>query len=197
MDYAFDTALNRTSARFKTSLAGRNGFFRALAGAPAVHTLVAVYEFAGRTAPHAPEAVRVSLMSDEFMQTQPEYRPSSRPQPILVITVGNTSVRYPLGIVQKVEEWSAPNMINQVGRPSHEADPLMYAQRSQSQLHIERTATALIPICDFLDLLHGKSVSGTVAGLEFDLNEGVVSGLRQFAAKMPPASLASASVECK
>lgn len=198
MDYVFDTALNKTSARFKTSLARGNVFFRVLAGPPPVHTLIADYEFAGRTPPRLPEVIRVSLMSSEFAQSPSEYRPSLGSEPVLVITVGERVGRYPLGIAQKIEEMRAPEAVSQVAQLRRGTDSRANSPQSPSELHIERTATAWIPICDFLVLVHGRSVHGTVAGLEFELNEDVVAGLRQFAAEMASASITwPASAYCK
>ncbi len=198
MDYVFDTALNKTSARFKTSLARGNAFFRVLAGPPPVHTLIADYEFAGRTPPHPPDAIRVSLMSSEFVQSPSEYRPSRGPEPVLVVTVGDRVGRYALGIAQKIEEIRVAEAVSQVAQLRRGTDPRVNSPQSPSELHIERTATARIPICDFLALVHGGSVHGTVAGLEFDLNDDVVAGLRQFAAEMASASTTSpGSAYCK
>lgn len=195
--YVFDTALNKTSARFRASLSRGNIFFRVLAGAPPVHTLIAVYEFAGRTPRRLPEAIRVSLMSNEFAESTSGYRPSAEPEPVLAITVGDRIARYPLGIAQRIEEWTS-GAASQVPQLRRGADPHANSPQTPTQLHIERTATAWIPICDFLILVSGRNVHGTVAGQEFDLNEDVVSGLRQFAARMESASTTStAPADCK
>lgn len=198
IEYAFDTALNRTTARYRTSLAGGNVVVRILSGPPAVHTLLARYEFAGRAPGRPPDTVRVSLMSDEVRQSASPYRPLLGAEPILVINIGDTMARYPLGIAQKIEEWSAPNVTQQVVRTTPGTESVNNAANAAAELRIERTATAWIPICDFLALVRGKNVSGTVAGLDFELNEGVISGLRQFAADMAPGSVApSSQIACK
>jgi hypothetical protein len=198
MDYVFDTALNQTSARFRSSLARGNVFFRVLAGAPPVHTLVAIYEFAGRTPRSLPATIRVSLMSDEFEESAPAYRPSAGPEPVLVITFGDRIARYPLGIAQRIEERSASDAVSQVPQLRRGEDPRTNSPQGPGQLHIERTATAWIPVCDFFILVQGTTAHGTVAGVEFDLNERVVSGLRQFAATMASAAtMPSGSAYCK
>src|SRR6202165_4681317 len=58
--YAFDTALNVTTARFKTSLASRSILSRIFRGSPTVHTLTAAYEILGRRAVSAPDSIRIS-----------------------------------------------------------------------------------------------------------------------------------------
>ena len=165
-------------------------------GPPTVHTLIAVYDFRGRVLPSRPDSVRVSLISDEFSQTTAQYIPSLGTTPILLVSVGDTVVRYPLGIAQKTEESIAPNAGMNISRPSQVEEPTKYSQLPR-QLHIERTATAWIPICDFLALVYAKDVHGTVAGLDFDLNEHVISGLREFAATMNPSTAVRDGTNCR
>lgn len=194
---AFDTALNRTRVRFRTSLASGNVLVRVFLGAPPVHTLIADYEFGGRAPLYRPTLVRVSLLSDEYKQASSQDFPLRGVEPILVVSLGDTVARYPLGIAQMVEEWSAPVTASSVSRPPRGAESVRYYQQESRQIHIERTATALIPICDFLALVSARNVHGTVAGLDFDLNDGVVSGLRQFVAKMNPDTADRDRVNCR
>ncbi|GAC1418553.1 MAG: hypothetical protein NVSMB53_17530 [Gemmatimonadaceae bacterium] len=114
IEYSFDTALNKTRARFKTSLASGNILVRVLSGPPTVHTLVAVYEFRGRAPAAHPDHVRLSLMSDEYKQASEQYFPLLGVEPTLVVSIGDTVVRYPLGISQRVEEWEVPNIPSSV-----------------------------------------------------------------------------------
>lgn len=197
IEYSFDTALNKTRARFKISLASRNILLRVFSGPPAVHTLVAVYEFRGRAPADHPDSVRLSLMSDEYKQAATQYFPLFGVEPILVMSIGDTVVRYPLGIAQRVEEWEIPNIPSSVSRPSRSDEPTRYFPQLPREIHIERTATASIPICDFLALIYARDVHGTVAGLDFDLNDGVVSGLRAFAAQMSPNAAARDGINCR
>jgi hypothetical protein len=196
IEYTFDTALNKTRARFQSSLGSSNVVLRVLLGPPTVHTLIAVYDFRGRVLPNHPDSVRISLISDEIRQTPASYVPSVGTIPILLVSVGDTVVRYPLGIAQRTEEWMVPNGGMNISRPSQGEEPPHYSQLPR-QLHIERTATAWIPICDFLALVYAKGVHGTVAGLDFDLNERVISGLREFAATMNPSGAVRDGINCR
>ena len=87
IEYSFDTALNRTSARLETSLGSRNALTRVLFGPPTVHTLIAAYDFRGRVPPNHPDSVRLTLMSDEFEQESPDYVPHFLVAPILAVSV--------------------------------------------------------------------------------------------------------------
>ena len=194
IEYSFDTALNKTSARLETSLESRNVLVRKLLGPPTVHTLIAAYDFLGRGLPNHPDAVRLTLMSDEFKQASADYVPSLRPVPILVVSVGDTVFRYPLGIAQQTEVLVAPSSPSRVSRSPLGDAPTGYYQQVTDEVHIARTATASIPICDFLTLLNARNIQGTAAGLEFVLDETVVSGLRAFAAKMNPGAVRDAII---
>jgi hypothetical protein len=195
---AFDAAVNKTRVRFSSSLASGNVLVRVFLGAPAVHTLIAEYEFGGRAPGYRPALVRVSLISDEYKQTSSPDFPLLGVDPILAVSLGDTVARYHLGIAQMVEEWLAPARTSSVSPPPRGDDAIRYyEQLLPREIHIERTATAFIPICDFLALVSARNVHGTVAGLDFDLNDGVVSGLRQFAAKMTPEAAAQDRTNCR
>jgi hypothetical protein len=198
IELAFDTAVNKTRVRFSTSLASGNVLVRVFLGAPAVHTLIADYEFGGRAPVYRPALVRVSLISDEYKRASSQDFPLWGVDPILAVSLGDTVARYPLGIAQMVEEWLPPATTSSVSPPPRGDDAIRYYQQQlPREIHIERTATAWIPICDFLGLVSARNVHGTVAGLEFDLNDGVVSGLRQFAAKMTVAAAARDRINCR
>jgi len=188
IEYSFDTALNRTSARLETPLGSRNVLTRVLFGPPTVHTLIAAYDFRGRVLPHHPDSVRLTLMSDEFEQESSDYVPHFRVVPILTVPVGDTVFRYPLAIAQMTEDLPA-NLPSRVPLQTSRDAPIGYSQQIGHEIHIARTATASIPICDFLTFLSAGKVQGTAAGLDFDLDEPVVAGLRAFAAKMNPAAV--------
>ena len=197
IEYSFDTALNKTSARFRTSLASGNFFSRLFSGSHDVHALVAVYECGGRACVDPPDAVRLSLISDEFRQAPFGNRPSLGSVAILVITVGDTVVRFPLAIAQRTELWSAPDVVSHVAGPSRDDRAAVNINALMTQVHIERTATAWIPICVFIALVNGKDVHGTVAGLDFDFSEDVMSGLREFAAEISPSAAARMINSCR
>lgn len=196
IEYSFDTALNKTSARLETTLGSRHGLARALFGTPTVHTLIAAYDFRGRVLPDYPDSIRLTLVSDEFEQASSDYVPRFRVVPILAVSVGDTVLRYPLAIAQMTEELPAPNVPSRVSlSPSGDA-PIGYSQQVTHEIHIARSATASIPICDFLTLVSARNVQGTAAGLDFRLDEPVVSGLRAFAAKMNP-DVVRAGIHCR
>jgi hypothetical protein len=193
--YTFDRDLNRTNARFKTALESGNLFSRIFSRSP-VHTLMAAYDFGGRTHLNPPDAVRLTLISDEFRQGVPD-RFSPGPPPILILVVADRELRYPLGIAQRTEVWSAPDGVPPGVRDRGTGDHNINTNVIQSHIHVERTATAMIPICEFLSLVNATNVHGTVAGLDFDLSKGVVSGLREFAAQMAPGVSAQAVGNCQ
>jgi hypothetical protein len=196
IEYTFDTTLNKTRTRFETSLASRNVLLQILLGPPTVHTLIADYDFRGRVLPSHPDSIRISLISDELTEAASAYAPSFGTKPILLVSVGDTVIRYPLGIAQKTEVWVEPDRVSNITRSPRDQDPGRYVQLPH-QVHIERTATAWISICDFLAIVYAKNAHGTVAGLEFDLNESVISGLRQFAAKMNANEAVRDGVNCR
>jgi hypothetical protein len=191
--YTFDSDLNRTNARFKASLESGSILSRIFSQSP-VHTLMAVYDFGGRTHLSPPDAVRLTLISDEFRQGVPDRSPG--PPPILILFVGDSELRYPLGIAQRTEVWSAPDGAEPAVRDHVIANPSIFVNAIRSHVHVERTATAMIPICEFLALANATNVHGTVAGVDFELSKGVVSGLRTFAAEMAPGVSAQTVGNC-
>ena len=194
--YAFDTVLNMTTARFKTSLAPRGIFSRIFRGSLPVHTLTAAYEFAGRGAGNAPDSIRISFLSDEFSQSPPGNGPPPWPEPVLTIALGDSVARFPLGISQKIQVWAQNDTMLRVVRSSQVESARINLNVPEPRMHIERTATVRLSTCTFLVLLAGKDVHGTVAGLEFDINEDVIAGLKEFAARMASTTTAPAGVSC-
>ncbi len=189
--YGFDAALNRSTARYKTSL--RSGSFvkRVFANSSPVHSLIAAYDFDARQNSASPDAVRLTLISDEYIPDAAAERLSLGPAPLLEIRVGETARRYPLTIAVRTEVLSdepphvmqTPNTNSQYQRAN--------VNVPSTQTHIERTASASIPICDFIALVSAREVRGTVAGLDFELGEHVLTGLGQFAAEMTATSRAA------
>ena len=196
IEYLFDTALNKTNARFKAPLAPKGFFSRLFSGSRDVHTLIVVYDFGGRAHVGLPETVRLSLLSDEYRREPAGERPWNAAAPILVVNFDDTIVRFPLGIAQRTEVWSEPEFANLVAHTPPNTVARVNIDARVSQVHIERTATASIPICDFMALVNGKDVHGTVAGLSFQLSEDVLAGLRQFASEMTPDAAARTSIMC-
>lgn len=195
--YAFDTALNMATARFKTSLAPRGILSRIFRASPTVHTLTAAYEFAGRGPRNAPDSIRISLTSDEFSESFSGNGLPQIPEPVLTITLGDSVARFPLGISQKTEVWRSHDTLQRAARPYQAVNAGMNVTAPARQMHVERNATVRLSTCAFLDLIAGKDVHGTAAGLNFDLNEDVIAGLREFAAGMAPYTAALPSVSCR
>jgi hypothetical protein len=185
IDYSFDSALNKTKALYRTSLESAN-LIKRLLTSPEVHTLVVAYEFEGRTNPGVPDAVGLTLLSDEYYGAPLDGGGPTQHSPLLTIRVGETEFRYPVAIAEMMEVWSdQPRADNQrvdlVGRY-----PRVHINPAPNQVHVHRRATARIPICEFLILANGRDVRGTVAGLAFDLSDDVLGGLRRFTAAMAP-----------
>jgi hypothetical protein len=193
--YIFDSDLNRTKARFQTSLESGNILSRMFLRPP-VQTLIADYDFSGRNHLNPPDAVRLTLISDEFRQGIPE-RFSPGPPPILMLVVGDRELSYPLGIAQRTEVWSTPDGAQPAVHDHVTGDPNINRNAIGTHVHVERTATAMIPICEFMALVNATNVHGTAAGLDFELSKGVVSGLREFAAEMAPGVAAQADLNCR
>lgn len=200
IDYMFDTALNRTSAQYKTSLGSTNFIKRLFTDSPDVHTLIATYQFGGRVNAALPDVVQLAFISDEyFISDDYEDGLANDPRaswrsPLLIVRTGETVMRFPLGIAQRTEVWSASGSERQTAVHLYGATSLInmnYGPTSlinmnaaRIQVHIERTATAWIRLCDFLSIVNGRDVRGTVAGLDFDVSDEVLAGMRQFTAEM-------------
>jgi hypothetical protein len=195
--YVFDTAHNVTSARFTTSLASRNILSSIFRGAPPVHTLTAAYDFVGRGPLAAPDSIRISLTSDELSQSYSGNGLARAPELVLALMLGDSVARFPLSIRQKTEVWWPRDRELEVARPHRGVDGGINFDAPTPQVHIERTATVRLSACAFFALLAGKDVHGTAGGLDFDLNEDVIAGLREFAAEMTPTGGSGASASCR
>ncbi|MGZ3333210.1 MAG: hypothetical protein ACXU9R_14300 [Gemmatimonadaceae bacterium] len=182
IDYSFDSSLNRTKALYRTSLESGD-LIKRLFTSPQVHTLVVAYEFEGRTNPAIPDAVGLTLLSDEYYARPLDARPTLR-SPLLIIRIGETEFRYPVAIAEMSEAWSEPvreryQLSDAESRYAH-----VHINPVPIQVHVQRRATAWIPICEFLLLVNGRVARGTVAALAFDMSDEVLEGLRRFAAEM-------------
>ena len=195
--YAFDTALNVTTARFKTSLASQSILSRIFRGSPTVHTVTAAYEILGRGPVNAPDSIRISLMSDEFSQSFAGDGSPPQREPVLTITLGDSVARFPLRIAQKTEVWWPRDSMSRLARSPRVGDSGINYNVPVPEMHIQRSATVRVSTCAFLALLAAKDLHGTAAGLDFELNEDVIAGLREFAAGMAPNTAAPASVACR
>ena len=182
--YAFDTALNMTRAQFQASLARRGILASLFRATPAVHTVTAIYAVAGRGVGNAPDSIRISFISDEYSQAFPGNGPPPFPEPVLTVETAGSMASLPLGISQRIEVWSSRDTGLRAIRASGSEITSVNRNVPQAQMHIERTATARVSTCAFLALLAEKSMRGTVAGLEFEINEDVMAGLREFAGGM-------------
>jgi len=182
--YAFDTALNITTARFRTSLAPRSIFSRIFRDSPAVHTLTAAYEIAGRRPLNAPDSIRISLVADESSESYFDNALAAIPELVMTLKVGDSVARIPTNISQKTQVWW-PQGVALEPLSTRGADARINLYAPTPQVHIERTATVRLSTCAFLALLAAaKDVRGTAAGLDFELDEDAIAGLRQFAAEM-------------
>src|SRR3954471_14089042 len=92
IQYDFDTAVNKTRARFTSSLIHGHSFLSIIRGRPPVHTIIAVYQLAGRAAGSWPESVQLSFLSEEFKQLESENQPAWAFEPTFVITLRDSLV---------------------------------------------------------------------------------------------------------
>jgi hypothetical protein len=195
--YAFDTALNMTTVRFKTSLAPRGIFARVFRGSPAVHTLAAAYEVVGRGRADAPDSIRISLISDEFSEASSGNGLPQIPEPVLAITLGDSIARFPLSISQKTEVRWPHDSVLRAARSDWGVGTGINLNARPPQMHVTRNAMLRVSVCAFFGLIAGKELRGTAAGLPFELNEDVITGLREFAAGMSSDTAASNGASCR
>jgi hypothetical protein len=188
IQFDYDTALNKTRARFTSSLVHGHNFLGVIRGRPPVHTIIAVYQFAGRAAGSWPESVQLSFVSEEFRQLVSEYPPARHLVPIFAITLRDSLVRYPVGVAQRTEILAPSNTITTDDRGPIGAGNVLILPTVPAQARIERTATVRIPVCDFLLLIRSSTVRGSIVGLDFELDERVLAGLREFAGRLSASS---------
>ena len=195
IQYDFDTVLNLTKARFQASLDAHGGFGRIFFSTPAVHTVIATYEFAGRSLNHVPDSVRMSFVSDEYVeQTQEERGALPTLRPILELNLGHVLASYGIAVAQRTESRSAESVVPDRHLPTE--NHIVQQMPPTRQVRTSRTATSLFSICEFLALISEQDVKGTVAGLDFAMNHRVIAGLRAFASEMKPNDVGAANVNC-
>jgi hypothetical protein len=195
IEYEFDTLLNVTKARFHASLDTHGVLGRMFLSAPAVHTVIATYRFAGRTVNRVPDSVRISFVSDEYAEQVPEERntmPAARP--ILELNLGHTLARYGLAVAQRTAWKSVESEVPHRLLPTE--NHIAQQMPPTLQVRTSRTSTSLLSLCEFLALISEREVNGTVAGLDFALNHRVITGLRVFASEMKSNEVGAANVSC-
>jgi hypothetical protein len=182
--YAFDTALNITTARFRTSLAPRSIFSRIFRDSPAIHTLTAAYETVGRAPLTAPDSIRISLISEESSPFYSDNALAAIPELVMTLEVGDSVARIPTSVSQKTRIWWPQDAAREEAPSPRGANARINLNAPTPQVHIERTATVRVSTCAFLALLAAKDVRGTAAGLGFEIDEDAIAGLRHFAGEM-------------
>lgn len=195
IEYDFDTLFNVTHARYRASLDVRGVLGRMFLSPPAVHTLIATYQFPGRRITHVPGSVRISLVSDEYVEQTPETESASRaPRPLLELSAAHTHASYGIAYAERIVSKSRDSLLAERRlAPDHH----LPVEVPRTQLvQITRTATSLLSMCEFLALISEDDVKGTVAGLDFALSHRVIAGLREFASQMKPNEVGTASVSC-
>lgn len=177
----FDTALNSTSVQFVVSLQQHGALRKIFLSTPAVHTLVASYRLAGISGWRVPDRVRVTLRSDEYTYAESDNYPMPPADAFLTIDVGDHRRAYPVVIAQRTNVSPKPDALNRNplfwrGTGSVQTSPIPLFE-----IHVARSATALLALCEFLALTTGTEMRGNVAGLDFSLDRDVIAGLREFA----------------
>lgn len=196
IEYAFDTLRNVTRARFRASLDAHGILGRMFLAAPTVHTIIATYQFAGRSVTRVPDSIRVSLLSDEYVEQTREEQNALPPatRPLLQLNMAHIHASYGIAVAQQMVSKSGDSILPE---RLHLPDQHMPVQVLQTrQVQITRAATSFLSICEFLELISEDDVKGTVAGLDFELNHRVIAGLREFASQMKPNEVGTASVSC-
>lgn len=194
--YDFDTLRNVTRARFQASLDAHGILGRMFLAAPTVHTIIATYQFAGRSVTRVPDSIRISLRSDEYVE-QPREEQNALPsavRPLLELNMAHMHASYGIAFAQQMVSKSGDSISPE---RLHLPDRHMPVQMLQTrQVQITRTATSFLSICEFLALISEDEVKGTVAGLDFALSHRVIAGLREFASQMKPNEVGTAGVSC-
>jgi hypothetical protein len=183
IDYSFDTALNTSRARYRTSLASGN-FLKRLFTTPPVHSLVAVYEFTGRIDRVPPQSIRLTLVWDEYRDASLADPLPIRAIPLLVIPVGETELRYTIDVAQRIDVQSiaSSRLYSDLNSNGPWRAPVINA--GQPQVRVELSGTASLSLCDFLRVVRAHELRGTVAELDFHASDEVLAGLREFVAEM-------------
>ena len=196
IEYDFDTLRNVTRARFQASLDAHGILGRMFLPAPTVHTIIATYQFAGRSITRVPDSIRISFLSDEYVEQSREERTELPPavRPLLELNTARMHARYGIAFAQRMVSKSGDSILQE---RLHLQDRHMPVQMLQTrQVQITRTATSFLSICEFVELISEEDVKGTVASLDFALSHRVIAGLREFASQMKPNEVGTASVSC-
>ena len=199
--YEFDTALNKTSARFVVPLGSRGIVHKIFFSTPVVHTLIVSYKYAGMRSSRSPDTVRLSFKSDEYAYSGVENSLPPAMEAYLTIDLGAQRRTYPLAIAQRTEVTHKSDPRNREGVYLRGTNPLGQSSPSMVEVHVARMATAWLSICDFLELTNETEFHGSVGGLAFSLDRQAVAGLREFAAQMAgagagPPEAGSAVMDC-
>jgi hypothetical protein len=186
VEYSFDTALNMTRVRFSAPLDSRGMLRRIFLAPPVVHTLIASYEFAGHSITHIPDAIRLTLISDEYVDSvAAEESLMVAPDRGLQLVVGGKVTRYGVSVAERTR--STPIAAVGPRNLGGERNGRFLTQMPErQQVRISRTVTSLLSICEFLDLIKQNEAKGRVGELDVAISHGVILGLRHFAWAMKP-----------
>ena len=184
-----DTALNTTSVRFVVSLKQHGLLRKVFLSTPAVHTLIVSYRFVGMPGGRVPDRIRFSLKSDEYTDATTDARPMPPAEAFLTIDVDGNPRAYPVMIAQHTSISPKQEARNRDPLFSRGMSPVQTSRPPLFEIHVSRSATALLPLCDFLDVTNEKELHGAVAGLDFALDRAVMAGLREFAFQMAASDL--------
>lgn len=185
ISYTFDPSLNTTHATYKTSLGSKGFFKRVFKGSPAVHTLIVSYDFDGRRSSALPEGVQVTLISDEDRADAPENTLADQNSVPLEITVDGSSLRYSASISRRIA--TQTDSVWRVNRSIESKYPNALIEfNPRRSAHVHQTATAWIPIREFLTLTQAEKASGSIGRLDFQFSNDALSSLRRFAAVIAP-----------
>lgn len=191
----FDTALNTTSVRFVVALHQHGVLRKIFLSTPAVHTVVASYRFAGMPGWRVPDRVRVSLKSDEITYETSDTHPMPPADAFLTFEVGGHRRAYPVVIAQRTTIAPKAEARNRDPLFSRGISSVQTSTPPLFEIHVARSATALLPLCDFLDVANEAELHGSVAGLAFALDREAMGGLREFALQITVAD-ARQTINC-
>ena len=192
IEYSFDSSLNMTHVRLSAPLDTRGVLGRIFFAPPVVDTLIASYEFAGRSISHVPDAIHLTLISDEYVDSvAAEESLLAAPDHGLDLVVGARVRRYGITVAEGLRATTIPGAgPRNLGDERNGRFVMQVPERRQ--VHISRSLTSLLSICEFLDLISQNEVKGRVAGLDVTISRGVLVGLRQLALEMRPTGPLSA-----
>jgi hypothetical protein len=200
VDYIYDSASNRTTAKFSVSLQSYNIFHDFMnSGGPEVQTLTAEYSFPGRTLTSSPESVLVGFVRNEFGPFANENVPLIVGESTAVEILLDDSIRkrYRARVTQKRNQ---VRIYRGLGRPEDErgtvrwtADGSIFVGTGKpvDEIEVEECAEMWLPLQEFLSLMAARKVEGKVNSQNLRIRERAFFGLREFASHMNPATPAS------